>query len=122
MKRKFIYQSMLLIALMCMAFVGVSCSDDDDEVGTIEYSMGFNKMNSSDFGEMLTIETAFYQALGVNERRFSLNGNVKDCDEKVKAACWNAENVLKRHSFKGQYLFVVTNNTTQKEIYSYQIN
>jgi hypothetical protein len=122
MKSKFFYQSMLLIALMCMVFVGTSCSDDDEEAGTIVYSMGFNEVNTSDFGEMIVIETAYYKALGVNDQLFRLSGKVKDCDEQVKAACKNAENVLKQRHFKGQYLFVVKNYTTQKEIYSYQIN
>ena len=122
MKKSFIMKSMLMIALICMPFVWTSCSDDEDKVTTVMYSMGFNKMNSSNPSEMGTIETVYQQALGVNSNNFTLSGSISECDNKVKSACKNAERNLKSKTFKGSYLFVVTNYTSQKEIYSYQIN
>lgn len=122
MKKSFIFKSMLMIALICMPFVWTSCSDDEDKVTTVMYSMGFNKMNSSNPSEMGTIETVYQQALGVNSNNFTLSGSISECDNKVKSACKNAESNLKSKTFKGSYLFVVTNYTSQKEIYSYQIN
>ena len=122
MKKSFIFKSMLMIALICMPFVFESCSDDEEEVTTVMYSMGFDSMTTSDLSEMGTIETAYRQALGVNSSTFTLSGSVSECDSKVKSACKNAENTLKSMTLKGSYLFVVTNYTSQKEIYSYQIN
>ena len=122
MKKSFIFKSMLMIALVCMPFVFTSCSDDEDEVTTVMYSMGFDSLNTSDLGEMSTIESVFQQALGVNSSNFTLSGSISECDGKVKSACKNAENTLKSKIFKGTYLFVVTNYTSQKEVYSCKIN
>ena len=110
-----------MIALVCMPFVFASCSDDE-EVTTVMYSMGFNSLNTSDLSEMGAIESAYWQALGVNDSYFSLSGTIKECDNKVLSACKNAENTLKSKTFKGSYLFVVNNNVSGKEIYSYRIN
>ena len=83
---------MLMIALVCMPFVFTSCSDDEDEVTTVMYSMGFDSLNTSDLSEMGTIESVFQQASGVNS---------SNCDGKVKSACKNAEDTLKSKIFKG---------------------
>ena len=122
MKKSFIFKSMLMIALICMPFVFASCSHDEDEVTSVMYSMGFESMNTSDLSEMGTIESVYQQALGVNDNTFTLSGSVSECDSKVKSACKNAENTLKSKTLKGTYLFVVTNYTSQKEVYSYKIN
>ena len=122
MKKSFIFKSMLMIALICMPFVFASCSDDEDEVTSVMYSMGFESMNTSDLSEMGIIESVYQQALGVNDNTFTLSGSVSECDSKVKSACKNAENTLKSKTLKGTYLFVITNYTSQKEVYSYQFN
>ena len=121
MKKSFIFKSMFMIALICMPFVFASCSDDD-EVTSVKYHMGFDSLNSSNPSEMGTIETVYQQALGVNSNNFTLSGSISECDNKVKTACKSAESTLKSQSIKGSYQFVVTNYTSQKEVYSYQIN
>lgn len=121
MKKSFIFKSMLMIALICMPFVLASCSDDD-EVTSVKYHMGFDSLNTSDPSEMATIEAAYQQALGVNDNTFTLSGSVSECDSKVISACKNAESALKSKTFKGSYLFVVTNYVSLKEVYSYQFN
>ena len=122
MKKSFIFKSMLMIALICMPFVFASCSDDEDEVTTVMYSMGFDSLNTGDLSEMATIEAAYQYALGVNDNTFTLSGSVSECDRKVISACKNAESALKSKTLKGTYSFVVTNYTSQKEVYSYRIN
>ena len=71
MKKSFIFKSMLMIALVCMPFVFTSCSDDEDEVTTVMYSMGFDSLNTSDLSEMSTIESVFQQRypFGRHQRR-----------------------------------------------------
>lgn len=122
MKKSFIFKSMLMIALMCMPFMMASCSDDDDEVTTVTYSMGFNSMSTSDTSEMYVIESAYQKALGVSSNNFTMSGSISECDNKVKSACKSAESTLKSQSIKGSYQFVVTNYTSQKEVYSCQFN
>ena len=121
MKKSFIFKSMLMIALICMPFVFASCSDDD-EVTSVKYHMGFDSLNTSNPSEMATIEAAYQQALGVNDNTFTLSGSISECDSKVKSACKNAESTLKSKTFKGSYLFVVTNYVSLKEVYSCQFN
>ena len=122
MEKSFIVKSMLMIALICIPFVFASCSDDEDEVTAVMYSMGFDSLNTSDLSEMATIEAAYQHALGVNDNTFTLSGSVSECDSKVISACKNAESALKSKTLKGTYSFVVTNYTSQKEVYSYRIN
>lgn len=123
MKTDFIFKTMLLIALACLPFVSTSCSDEEvEQVTTIHYSMGFEELATSDRAELGVIEAAFQQALGVSSNSFTLPGTISECDGKVKSACLDAENTLKAKTFKGKYTFVVTNFTSQKKIYSYQIN
>ena len=92
---------MLMIALVCMPFVFTSCSDDEDEVTTVMYSMGFDSLNTSVLSEMGTIDSVFQQASGVNSSNFTLSGSISECDGKVKSACKNAEDTLKSKIFKG---------------------
>lgn len=122
MKKSFIFKSMLVIALICMPFVLASCSDDDDEVTTVRYGMGFGTMSTSNMTEMFVIESAYREALGVSSNDFTLSGSISECDNKVKSACKSAENALKSQGIKGTYQFAVTNYTSQKEVYSCQFN
>ncbi len=121
MKKSFIVKSMLMIALICMPFVFASCSDDEEEVITVTYNMKFSDARG-DMNELATIEGIYKQALGVNSTNFTMSGRIGECDSKVISACKNAENTLKSKTFKGSFLFVVTNYTSLKDIYSYKIN
>ena len=121
MKKSFIFKSMLMIALICLPFAFTSCSDDEEEVTTVTYHMGFDNM-SGNMSEMYSIESIYMQALGVSSETFNLTGTISECDSKVASACKNAESALKSKTFKGSYLFVVTNYVSLKEVYSYQFN
>ena len=121
MKKSFIFKSMLMIALICLPFVFASCSDDEEEVTTVVYHMGFDNM-SGNMSEMYSIESIYMQALGVSSETFNLTGTMSECDSKVASACKNAEKTIVGKSYTGKYLFVVTNNNNGKKVYSYQIN
>ena len=121
MRKDFIFKSMLMIALICLPFAFTSCSNDDDEVTTVSYHMGFNNM-SGNMNEMYTIESIYMQALGVSSETFNLTGTISECDSKVASACKNAEKTVAAKSYTGKYLFVITNNNNGKKVYSYQIN
>ena len=121
MKKSFIFKSMLMIALICLPFAFTSCSEDEEEVTTVTYHMGFDNM-SGDFGEMYSIESIYMQALGVSSETFNLTGTISECDSKVASACKNAEKTIAAKSYTGKYLFAVTNNNNGKKVYSYQIN
>ena len=111
---------MLILALIGLLFS--SCSDDDDEVTTVQYSMGFNSMSTSDVSEMYVIESAYKEALGVSSSSFTLSGTVSECDNKVKSACKNAEKTLQEQTIQGSYLFVVTNYNSMQDVYTHQFN
>lgn len=121
MKKSFIFKSMLMIALICLPFAFTSCSDDEEEVTTVVYHMGFDNM-SGNMSEMYSIESIYMQALGVSSETFNLTGTMSECDSKVATACKNAEKTVAAKSYTGKYLFVVTNRNNGKKVYSYQIN
>ena len=121
MKKSFIFKSMLMIALICLPFAFTSCSDDEEEVTTVTYHMGFDNM-SGNMSEMFSIESIYKQALGANSTTFTLTGTMSECDSKVVSACKNAEKTIATKSFTGKYSFVVTNRNNGKKVYSYQIN
>ena len=121
MKKSFIFKTMLMIALICLPFAFTSCSDDEEEVTTVVYHMGFDNM-SGNMSEMYSIESIYMQALGVSSETFNLTGTISECDSKVASACKNAEKTIATKSFTGKYLFVVTNYNNGKKVYSYQIN
>ena len=121
MKKSFVFKSMFMIALICLPFAFTSCSDDEEEVTTVIYHMGFENM-SGDMSEMYSIESTYMQALGVSNETFNLTGTMSECDSKVTNACKNAEKTVAAKSYTGKYLFVVTNRNNSKKVYSYQIN
>lgn len=121
MKNISVFKSILMFAFMCMTLTFASCNDEE-EITSVKYTMGFNACSFTNPSEISFIESTYQKALSVSSNQFTLNGSVSECDAKVKAACSNAEEIIKSKSIKGSFLFVVTNNTTMKEIYSYQIN
>lgn len=116
---------LMMLAVMCATLiVNTSCSDDDDKVTEVMYSMGFSKMSSSssDFvQEMNAIESAFKTALGVTDTQFTKTGTVVDCDKAVVEACEKAYATLKDKKWKGSYTFQVMNIQTGKAVYEVTI-
>lgn len=110
-----------LFAVVCVTlFAFTACSDDDDKVTEVIYSMGFSKMSSSDLdfiNEMNTIESAFKTALGVSDSRFTKAGTYEECDKGVYEACEKAFTTLKENKWKGSYTFQVTNALTGKVVF-----
>lgn len=108
-----------LVAILCctlMVATFASCdNEDNDPIGPFQYSMGFSKIVSSDaLTEMGIIQNAFYEALGVEGTSFQY-----DSDTNVVSACKKAEATLNSMAFKGSYTLKVTNETTQKTVFSW---
>ena len=88
-----------------------ACSNDEDEAITqVTYEMGFS-----------SIERAYKKALGVTESKFTFEGSVNECDQRVKDACGSAEAELKSTTWNGTYTFEVLNLNTSKVVYSFVI-
>ena len=100
MKKSFVFKSMLMISLICLPFALASCSDDEDEVTTVVYHMGFDNM-SGNMSEMHSIKSIYVQALGVSNETFSLTGTMSECDSKVTSTCKNAEKTIVAKSYTG---------------------
>jgi len=118
---------MLLLVNVCMTLT--SCSSDDDEVKvtTNNYSISFDGVSfhstSSEYTlEMWigTITQAYKQALNASADNFTLTGNSEQCDLQVQTACKQAESALSAIA-GGTATVVVTNNTTGKTVYTYQV-
>lgn len=101
----------------------VACSDDDED-SIVFYNMGFEETsmtgNYEDFSnDLKTIESAYKSAIGVSDASFTMDGSSSSCDQKVKAACDKAVSSLQGHTFKGTYVFVVTNQSSNQKIHSH---
>ena len=112
---------LLMLAAVCVTMTAfTACSDDDEQVTEVTYTMGFSQMSSSgslDFiQEMGTIEAAFKTALGVTDTHFTRTGNSEQCDKEVREACEKAFNTLKGTKWKGSYVLKVTNILTGKAV------
>ena len=112
---------LLMLAAVCVTMTAfTACSDDDEQVTEVTYTMGFTQMSSSgsfDFiQEMRTIEAAFLTVLGVTDTYFTKSGNNEQCDKEVREACEKAFNTLKGTKWKGSYVFKVTNIRTSEAV------
>lgn len=110
-----------MLVAMCITLTAfTACSDDDDQVTEVIYSMGFSQMSSSNLDfiqEMNTIESAFKTALGVTDSQFSKTGTYEECDKTVREACEKAYATLKDKKWGGSYTFQVTNALTGKVVF-----
>lgn len=113
--------TLAMLAVVCITLTSfTACSDDDDKVTEVIYSMGFSKMSSSglDFiQEMSAIESAFKTALGVTDAHFSMTGTKETCDKAVREACEKAYATLKDKTWGGSYTFQVTNVLTGEVVF-----
>lgn len=123
---KKIYALFAVIAMLTVAVGFTSCSDDDNKSTTIFYKMGFSKYNykgtseADMLEEMSTITSAFKTALGVNDSYFQMTGSSKSCDKEVVAKCKAAETSLSGQTFKSSFKFTITNQSTDKVIYTFE--
>ena len=80
----------VLMGIVSLTFF--ACSNDEDEAITqVTYEMGFSSIESSSMTDLGTIERAYKKALGVTESKFTFEGSVNECDQRVKDACGSAE-------------------------------
>ena len=121
MKTKSMFRSMLAIFALCMAFAFTSCNDEP-EITSVVYTMGFDKTETTALNEIAEIENIYKSALGVNESPFTLQGTVKDCDKKVVEACKTAETRVRARSWKGKYIFKVYNAVSNKDVHVLELN
>lgn len=119
--KKVIKTMSAMLAVVCITLTAfTACSDDDDQVTEVIYSMGFSQMSSSglDFiQEMSAIESAFKTALGVTDAHFSKTGTKETCDKAVREACEKAYATLKDKTWGGSYTFQVTNVLTGEVVF-----
>ena len=108
----------VLMGIVSLTFF--ACSNDEDEAITqVTYEMGFSSIESSSMTDLGTIERAYKKALGVTESKFTFEGSVNECDQRVKDACGSAEAELKSTTWNGTYTFEVLNlNTTYQVDYT----
>lgn len=110
----------VLMGIVSLTFF--ACSNDEDEAITqVTYEMGFSSIESSSMTNLGTIERAYKKALGVTESKFTFEGSVNECDQRVKDACGSAEAELKSTTWNGTYTFEVLNLNTSKVVYSFVI-
>lgn len=119
--KKVIKTMLAMFAVMCITLTAfTACSDDDNQVTEVIYSMGFSQMSSSglDFiQEMNTIESAFKTALGITDTQFFKTGTNEACDKTMREACEKAYATLKGKKWGGSYTFQVTNVLTGKVVF-----
>lgn len=122
MKTKKLLFGIFLVGICSLMFA--SCAkDDQDQETTVQYDMGFDKVNSSDLSEVGAIEKIYQSGLNVESDSFSKQGKISDCDREVKEACQETEQEhINSKKWKGSYTFVVRNMNTTEVIYSKQIN
>lgn len=114
--------SLIAFVMMVISLTFISCSDEE-EVQTVYYSAGFATLESSSDGflqELSVIENTFLQSLGVTQSPFALTGTVEECDAEVRSACQSAASTLSGKTWNGNYKFVVTNNTTEEVVYTFE--
>ena len=112
----------IAVALCCVVFTG--CNKDKDQ--TYTYSIGFDLEDSwgetSEVNQWLdAISDAYESALGVSESTFTKTGKEADCDQAVKDACKKAEPTVDNIQHLGSGTISVTNETTNKEVYTYHV-
>lgn len=118
MKKKFKWMSaMLTMCILAITMTVVSCSDDDEKTN-VWYALGFTEINTSSpdaLREMGEIEAAYKKALGITESPFSKFGTVEECNQQVlERLASKAENALKEKSWKGTYVFEITNANSEQ--------
>lgn len=122
---------LFMLILAMAAIVYSACNKDDNDEVTPVYSYGITSANytsvttltdpaaPTEASEMTTITDAFADAfksaLGVTGTPFSYNGG----DNKVIAACKQAEETLKDKTFRGRYSFEVYRVDGSKVIYTW---
>ena len=73
----------VLMGIVSLTFF--ACSNDEDEAITqVTYEMGFSSIESSSMTDLGTIERTYKKALGVTESKFTFEGSVNECDQRVK--------------------------------------
>ena len=123
MKKSFIFKAMMLIALMCVPFALTSCEEEVVSEANV-YRMGFEK-ESGNFFEMAAIQGLYMEelaSLGINSTKFTMDGEVSECDSKIKAACLRAEEKLNTIVIEGTYIWRVTRGSKSTVIYRKAIN
>lgn len=110
----------LLLAVALMGIVFTACSDEDNN---IVYSAGISTYHEAGEDALVNlrkVEKAYLEALNVSETPFILTGTVEECDAQVKAACERAQAEVEAMGLTGlSFTYVVTNQNTGKEVYSY---
>lgn len=119
-----LFSKIALITLVIGAmFSLVSCEKLEDEK-LVYYSMGFDSFQSSSSSfltQMVQIENAFKEELGVTSSTFYLEGTSDECDAQVKEACQRAEESLQDEQFDLSATFVVTNTNNVTVVYTYTV-
>lgn len=132
--KRFFLAALTVMCVMAITSVFAGCSSDDDEEKTYSYAIGYdnvsyasitdlNDPNAKDAGItawLNSITNAYESALGVTSDRFTRTGKQDDCDKQVAADCKKAEETVKNIR-GGSILVIVTNTTTGKRVYSYQV-
>ena len=114
----------IAVALCCVLFTG--CNKDKDQ--TYTYQIGFELEGASWTGDMSvfnewvnSIFSAYETSLGVTDATFTKTGKEADCDQAVKDACKKAEPTVDDIHHLGSGTISVTNQTTNKEVYTYYV-
>lgn len=116
--------SVALMATLTFALSLTSCSNDNDTVQDVHYTLGFDQLSGSNdvLSEMYSIETAFTdemnKTLGVTGSSFKITGTIEECDTKVKEACERAAKSLDGIVWSGYFVYVATNANTGQTIYT----
>ncbi|MDE6483498.1 MAG: hypothetical protein K2L01_07065 [Rikenellaceae bacterium] len=109
---------------MAFALSLTSCSDDNDTVRNVRYTLIFDQLGGDDevLSEMYSIETAFTEemnrTLGVTGSYLEITGTIEECDTKVKEACERAAKSLDGTVWSGYFVYVAANVNTGQTIYT----
>lgn len=137
--KKFFLVALTVLCAMTMTSVFTACGSDDDkdDVKTFSYAITFdfhsfassteydptNPNASADGGFsdwMNSILNSYRSALGTSTDQFTKTGTQGECDKQVYEACKKAEETVKDIR-GGSATVAVTNTTTGKQVYSYQV-
>ncbi len=108
--RKVIIKFSALLAIIMLVGCFQSCSEETKDV-TKEYTITYSEIKSSSTEELNTIDNTYKAQIGVTQDQFTLSGDTKSNDSKVKLACEKAQNILSSKTFKGYYVLKVTRGT-----------
>ena len=135
--KKFFLVALTVLCAMTMTSVFTACGSDDDkdDVKTFSYAITFDfhsYASSTDLTDpnaskddgfstwMNSILNAYRSALGTSTDQFTKTGKQGECDKQVYEACKTAEETVKNIR-GGSATVAVTNVTTGKQVYSYQV-